>query len=188
MKLDELTNTQINKSTNERNKMINGKLVLAIIPARGGSKGLSGKNIKELCGKPLIAWSIEQARSCDDIDRTVVSTDDEDIAGVAKKYGAEVPFMRPAELANDTASTINVISHAINWFKEHEDYQAEYVLLLQPTSPLRTREDIDGAIRILKDKNARAVVLKRCSKKLLVTLKTLQNQGLPTSYSLKSLP
>ena len=138
--------------------MINGKSVLAIIPARGGSKGLPGKNIKELCGKPLIAWSIEQAKSCSDIDRIVVSTDDKGIIEVAKKYGAEVPFVRPAELANDTASTIDVISHAINWFKEHEDYPAEYILLLQPTSPLRTMEDIQASIQTLKDKNARAVV------------------------------
>lgn len=138
--------------------MINGKSVLAIIPARGGSKGLPGKNIKELCGKPLIAWTIEQAKSCGNIDRVVVSTDDESIAEVAKKYGAEVPFMRPEELASDTASTIDVIFHAINWLKEHEDYRPEYILLLQPTSPLRSGEDINGAIQILKDKDARAVV------------------------------
>ena len=138
--------------------MINGKKVLAIIPARGGSKGLPGKNIKELCGKPLIGWSIEQAMSCRDIDRIVVSTNDEDIAKVAKKYGAEVPFMRPAELASDTASTIDVIFHAINWLKEHEDYRPEYILLLQPTSPLRSGEDINGAIQMLKDKDVRAVV------------------------------
>ena len=84
--------------------MINGKSVLAIIPARGGSKGLPGKNKKKLCGKPLIAWTIEQAKSCSDIDRIVVSTDDKNIADIAKKYGAEVPFIRPAELASDTAS------------------------------------------------------------------------------------
>lgn len=138
--------------------MINGKKVLAIIPARGGSKGLPGKNIKELCGKPLIAWSIEQAKSCSDIDRIIVSTDDEEIAETAKKYGAEAPFMRPAELANDTASTIDVIFHTINWLKEHQEFQPEYILLLQPTSPLRLAEDINGAIQMLKDKNAQAVV------------------------------
>ena len=138
--------------------MINGKKVLAIIPARGGSKGLPGKNVKELCGKPLIAWSIEQAKYCNDIDRIVVSTDDEEIAEVAKKYGAEVPFIRPAELANDTASTVDVIFHAINWLKEYENYRPEYILLLQPTSPLRTVEDIRTAIQTLKDKDVRAVV------------------------------
>ena len=138
--------------------MINGKSLLAIIPARGGSKGLLGKNIKELCGKPLIAWTIEQATSCSDIDRIVVSTDDRGIAEVAEKYGAEVPFMRPSELATDTASTIDVIFHAINWLKKHEDFRPEYILLLQPTSPLRSGEDINGAIQTLKNKDARAVV------------------------------
>lgn len=138
--------------------MINGKRVLAIIPARGGSKGLPGKNIKDLRSKPLIAWSIEQAKSCSDIDRIVVSTDDEEIAKVAKKYSAEVPFIRPSELASDTASTIDVIFHAIDWFKKHEDYRPKYILLLQPTSPLRTVEDIERVIQTLKDKNARAVV------------------------------
>ena len=138
--------------------MINGKSVLAIIPARGGSKGLPGKNIKELCGNPLIAWSIEAAKACSSIDKVMVSTDDDQIANVAKKYGAEVPFTRPPELASDTASTIDVIFHAINWLKEHEDYRPEYILLLQPTSPLRSRKDINGAIQMLKDKEARAVV------------------------------
>ena len=138
--------------------MIKGKSVLAVIPARGRSKGLSGKNIKKLFGKPLIAWSIEQAKSCDDIDRIVVSTDDENIAKVAKKSGEEVPFMRPLELAADTALIIDVISHAIDWLEEHEDYRPEYILLLQPTSPLRSPKDIKGAIQILKDKKARSVV------------------------------
>lgn len=138
--------------------MINGKSVLAIIPARGGSKGLPGKNIKKLWGKPLIAWTIELAKSCSDIDRVVVSTDDREIAEVAKKYGAEVPFIRSSELASDTASTINVIFHTIEWLKKHQDYQSGYILLLQPTSPLRAVEDIRAAIQTLKDKNARAVV------------------------------
>lgn len=161
--------------------MITGKSVLAIIPARGGSKGLPGKNIKELCGKPLIAWSIEQAKSCSDIDRIVVSTDNEEIAEVAKKYGAEVPFIRPAELANDTASTIDVIFHATNWFKEHKDYRSEYILLLQPTSPLRIAEDIEGTVQMLKDKNARAVVS---------VCETALGNGIkkPSSSELKNIP
>lgn len=138
--------------------MIKGKSVLAIIPARGGSKGLPGKNIKELCGKPLIAWSIEVAKACSSIDRVIVSTNDKNIAEVARKYGAEVPFMRPAELANDTATTINVIFHAIDWFRKYKDFRPEYIQLLQPTSPLRTVTDIEGVIQILKDKKAKAVV------------------------------
>ena len=138
--------------------MINGKKVLAIIPARGGSKGLPGKNIKELCGNPLIAWSIETAKASESIDRIIVSTDDKEVARVSKKYGAGVPFMRPAELATDTASTIDAIFHAINWLVKYENYSPTYILLLQPTSPLRKVEDIEGAIQNLKDKDARAVV------------------------------
>jgi len=138
--------------------MINDKKVLAIIPARGGSKSLPGKNIKELCGKPLIAWSIEVALSCSKIDRVIISTDDKNIAEVAKKCGAEVPFIRPHELASDTASTIEVVFHAIDWLKKHQDYKAGYILLLQPTSPLRTSKDIKCAIQTLKHKKARSVV------------------------------
>jgi len=138
--------------------MINGKSVLAIIPARGGSKGLPEKNIKELYGKPLIAWSIEVAKACSVIDKIVVSTDDENIADVTKTYGAEMPFMRPAELASDTASTIGVLFHAVDWFEKNENYQPAHILLLQPTSPLRTVVDIEGVIQTLKEKNARAVV------------------------------
>lgn len=135
-----------------------GKTVLAVIPARGGSKGLPGKNGREICGRPLIAWSIEQAKHCDDIHRIVVSTDDEQLAKFALEYGAEVPFMRPVELASDTTSTIDVIFHALDWFKEYENYRPEYILLLQPTSPLRSEKDIEGAMQVLVAKNARAVV------------------------------
>jgi CMP-N,N'-diacetyllegionaminic acid synthase len=136
----------------------NGKRVLAIIPARGGSKGLPGKNMKEICGRPLIAWSIAQAKDCKHIHRIVVSTDDDQIAKLASGYGAEVPFMRPVELSSDTASTIDVIVHALCWFKKYEHYRPEYVLLLQPTSPLRSGKDINGVVRTLMDKGARAVV------------------------------
>ena len=138
--------------------MINNKNVLAIIPARGGSKSLPGKNIKELYGKPLIAWSIEVAIACSSIDRVITSTEDKKISEVAKKYGAEVPFIRPHELASDTASSIDVVFYTIDWLKKHQDYQAGYILLLQPTSPLRTSRDIKCAIQTLKDKKARSVV------------------------------
>ncbi len=138
--------------------MTNGKRILAIIPARGGSKGLPGKNIREICGRPLIAWSIIQAKHCADIHRVVVSTDDHQIAKIANEYGAEVPFVRPTELANDTAPTIDVILHALCWLEKYENYRPEYILLLQPTSPLRTGKDIDGVLRVLMDKDARAVV------------------------------
>ena len=117
--------------------------ILAIIPARGGSKGIPGKNIKELNGKPLMAYTIEEALKCPEIDRVVVSTDSKENAQVAEKYGAEVPFMRPAQLAADTSKTIDAVWDVLD--RLEEDY--EYVVLLQPTSPLRLAEDITGAIQ-----------------------------------------
>ncbi len=146
--------------------MINGKQLMAVIPARGGSKGLPGKNIKLLCGKPLIAWTIEAAKNCNDIDRVIVSTDYEKIAEISKRYGAEVPFLRPSALAGDESATIDTIFHTIDWFAGNENYHPGYIVLLQPTSPLRTTVDIQNAIKIFKpenldhDKNvnARAVV------------------------------
>ncbi len=128
--------------------MINGKKILAIIPARGGSKGLPGKNIRMLCGKPLIAWSIEQARDCTGIDTVIVSTDDPEIARVAASFGAEVPFLRPDELASDTSSSIDVILHAID-FMAKTGSSFDLVVLLEPTSPLRDVSDISGAIKHL---------------------------------------
>ena len=139
--------------------MYKGKKILALIPARGGSKGLPGKNIKPLLGKPLIAWTIEQAKASKYIDRIIVSTDDKEIAAVAKKYGAEVPFMRPKELATDKAKGIDVVFHAMSWFRKNEkNRQYDLIMLLQPTSPLRTAEDIDKAIELLFFKKAKAIV------------------------------
>ena len=110
---------------------------LAIIPARGGSKGVPNKNIKDIAGKPLIAWTIEQAVSSKKIDRVIVSTDCSEIAKIAVKWGAQVPFMRPGELANDTAATEPSLMHAVDWLKENEGYEADAVVLLQATSPFR---------------------------------------------------
>ncbi|MDB2153568.1 acylneuraminate cytidylyltransferase family protein [Clostridium butyricum] len=125
------------------------KKILAIIPARGGSKGIVGKNIKELNGKPLIAYTIEEAKKSEYINRIVVSTDNEGIANISKKYGAEVPFLRPLELAQDDTPTIECVIHMLNVLKENEDYIPDYVCLLQCTSPLRTFNDIDGTIEKL---------------------------------------
>lgn len=122
---------------------------LAIIPARGGSKGVPRKNIKELAGKPLIAWTIEEAKKSKYIDRLILSSEDDEIIEVAKKYGCEVPFKRPLELAQDDTPGIAPILHAI---EQCPDY--DYVVLLQPTSPLRTVEDIDGCIEKLLSNNA----------------------------------
>lgn len=122
------------------------KKILAIIPARGGSKGIPRKNIKELNGKPLIAYTIEEAKKSKFIDSIVVSTEDQEIAEVSKKFGANIPYMRPLELAQDDTPTIDCIIHMLNWLKENKNYIPDYVCLLQCTSPLRTFEDIDGTI------------------------------------------
>ncbi|NFE20894.1 acylneuraminate cytidylyltransferase family protein [Clostridium botulinum] len=127
-------------------KVINNKSVLSIIPARGGSKEVPRKNIKNLNGKPLIAYSIEEARKSKYIDRTVVSTEDVEIAKVSQKFGAEVPCLRPLELSRDDSPTIDCVIHMLNWLREEQNYIPDYVCLLQCTSPLRTYEDIDGTI------------------------------------------
>lgn len=119
--------------------------IVAIIPARGGSKGIPGKNTKELAGKPLIAYTLEATLSSKLRDRVVVSTDDKEIAGIAERYGAKV-IMRPAELATDTAPTEPVLEHAVKWLEEYEIYKPDIIVLLQPTSPLRNREHIDEAL------------------------------------------
>lgn len=115
--------------------------VLAVIPARGGSKGLPGKNIRPLAGKPLIAWTIEAARGARWVDRVIVSSDDEAILAVARAWGADTPFVRPAELAADDTPGIAVVFHALDALPGYD-----WVVLLQPTSPLRTAADIDRAI------------------------------------------
>jgi CMP-N,N'-diacetyllegionaminic acid synthase len=123
--------------------------ILALIPARGGSKRIPEKNIRELNGKPLLAYTIEHARSSKFINRIIVSTDNESIAGVAKNFGAELPFIRPIELAQDETTDLPVFVHALNWLKENEGYVPDIVVHLRPTSPLRKVEDVDKAIDLL---------------------------------------
>jgi CMP-N,N'-diacetyllegionaminic acid synthase len=134
--------------------MIEGSKVVALIAARGGSKGLPGKNVIDLAGKPLVAWSIEAARRSQYIDRLVLSSENEDIIAVAKSFGCEVPFRRPVELATDTAAAAPVIVHAL----DHLDESFDFFVLLQPTSPLRTAADIDGAIELCVSRGAPACV------------------------------
>lgn len=124
--------------------------VLYLIPARGGSKGLPGKNILPLCGKPLVAWSIETALEAarEFPGKIVVSTDDKAIADVADQYGARVPFMRPAALAADTTPSMDVVLHAIRWYAEKGEH-FDLLAMLEPTSPQRDAEDISRAIRLL---------------------------------------
>ncbi|PIW60928.1 acylneuraminate cytidylyltransferase family protein [Shewanella sp. CG12_big_fil_rev_8_21_14_0_65_47_15] len=133
------------------------KRVLALIPARAGSKRIVNKNIKPFAGKPLIAWTIEAAKACENITDVVVSTDGEDIAAIARQYGAETPFIRPDILSSDTASSIDVVLHAVDFLSESgRDY--DLLLLLQPTSPLRGTSDISTAIDFFRRSNAQGVI------------------------------
>ena len=129
--------------------MYKSKKILCIIPARGGSKGLPGKNIKSLLGKPLIAYTVEQAKNCRYLDRIIVSTEDKSIAAVAKKFGAEVPFLRPKRLAKDKSGTIDVLLHAMDWMETKEKFDFDIVVLLHVTTPLRSVEDIKKSVELL---------------------------------------
>ena len=126
-----------------------GSHVVAVIPARGGSKGLPGKNVRLLAGRPLIAYSIEAAKSSPYVNRVLVSTDDPEIAEVSRRWGAEVPFLRPAQLAQDLTPTEPVLSHAVEWLEKNEGYRVDIVLFLQPTDIFRKRALVDGVIEKL---------------------------------------
>jgi len=133
---------------------IDQKHILAIIPARGGSKGITRKNIKDLAGKPLIAWTIETALKTACLERIIVSTDDEEIAKIAKAYGSEVPFSRPKEFAHDDTTDMPVYEHTLTWLGENEGYIPDIIVWLRPTAPLRTSEDIEKAVDILVESKA----------------------------------
>ncbi len=125
--------------------MYKDKKILAIITARGGSKGLPKKNIKELCGKPLIVWTIQSAQRCTYIDELFVSTDCNEIAAVCENYGAPVPFLRPAHLAEDHSSSVDVVEHVVASLEEQGKY-FDYIVLLEPTSPLRKKDDLNTIV------------------------------------------
>ncbi len=129
--------------------MVTRPEVLAIIPARGGSKGLPRKNIREFATFPLLAYSVAASREAETVTRTIVSTDDEEIAATARQFGAEVPFMRPADLAQDNTTDLPVFQQALKWLADHERYLPEIVVQLRPTSPLRPRGLVDEAVRLL---------------------------------------
>ncbi|MCY6958632.1 acylneuraminate cytidylyltransferase family protein [Clostridium brassicae] len=157
--------------------MYNDKKILAIIPARGGSKGIPHKNIMDICGKPLIAYSIEAAKKSKYIDYTLVSTDDIEIKEVGLKHGAEVPFLRPESISNDVAKSIDVVIHAIDFLKD-EEKEFDYVLLLQPTSPLRTYEDVDNAIETLMSNGEESLVSLCEVDENPVIMRTIENNKL----------
>ncbi len=137
--------------------MYENKKIMAIIPARGGSKGLPRKNIMLLDGKPLIAYTIIVAKKSHIFDRIIVSTDNNEIAEIAKKYGAEVPFIRPTELATDKADSMDVVIHALKWFKE-KGKKFDYIMKLQPTSPLRTVQDLIKSMELIIEKDGDSVI------------------------------
>ena len=132
--------------------MNKNKTFLAIIPARGGSKRLPRKNVLDLCGKPLIAWSIEAGLKSKYIDKLIVTSDDEEILDISKKFGANI-IKRPDELSSDTATTFDAIKHTIDNLEKYD-----FIVLLQPTSPLRSEKYLDEAIELLEEKNADAVI------------------------------
>lgn len=176
--------------------MLNDLRILALIPARGGSKGIKKKNIIDLCGKPLIAYTIEAAKKSRYIDDVIISTDNEEIAKVGREFGAEVPFLRPSELAEDTSPTIDAVLHAVVSLKQRGcDY--DVLVLLQPTSPLRTAKDIDGALEVFAENGNQGVVsvspvqdhpllIRRIEsgklKKLLPENSTCRRQDMPPFY------
>lgn len=134
------------------------KSYIGIIPARGGSKRLKGKNILPLGGRPLISWSIEAGLSSGYIDELIVTTDCSEIAEISRRYGADIPFIRPADLATDEASSYDVIRHVIEFYKEDRNREFDFLVLLQPTSPFRDSDDIVKAITFLEEQNADAVI------------------------------
>jgi CMP-N,N'-diacetyllegionaminic acid synthase len=138
-------------------KRFNKLSILAVIPARGGSKGIPGKNLTSLSGKPLISYSIQAALNALTVDRILVSTDDINIAKVSMDLGAEVPFLRPVHLASDVAPMIGVVQHALLWAQEQSD-EIEAVVLLQPTSPLRTSKHIDDCVKLFRTYKPDSVV------------------------------
>lgn len=129
--------------------MVDQLSVLVVIPARGGSKGISGKNIRSFSGYPLIAWSIAAGKASKFSPRVIVSTDDPNIAAVAREWGAETPFLRPSEFAQDNTTDLPVFVHALDWLNEHEGYKPDLVIQLRPTSPIRPQSCVDDAIEVM---------------------------------------
>lgn len=135
-----------------------GNKVLGIIPARGGSKSIPKKNIKKLNGKPLILYTIEQAKKSSLLDKIIVSTDSKEIASIVKNYNIEVPFLRPKELSKDDTGSVDVVLHALSVMEKKDNTKYDFIVLLQPTNPLRSSTLIDKAIKIIKNNNIDSVV------------------------------
>ena len=132
--------------------------MLAVVPARGGSKGLARKNLRPLAGRPLIVHTLDCAKAVPAIDRIIVTTDDEEIAAACKTEGVEVPFRRPAELASDDAAAVDVYLHTVDWLTAAEGEAPDQICVLLPTSPLRLASDVEGAIALFRDRRAEVVL------------------------------
>jgi len=132
--------------------------IVAIIPARSGSKGIPMKNIQKIAGRPLIEYTISSAKNSKKIDRVVVSTDSNKIARIAKQAGAEVPFLRPKKISGDSSSTLDVVKHTLRFLFNNQSYVPDIIIILQPTSPLRTTRLIDKSIRVLKKSDTTSVI------------------------------
>jgi len=132
--------------------------ILALITARGGSKGIPRKNIRPFCGKPLMAHTIAVAKSASSVSRIIVSTDNEEIANVAREYGAEVPVMRPSGMAEDTSPLMDAVIHMLDYLRDTEHYEPSHVLLLQVTSPMREVSDIENAVKLLARRGGDSLV------------------------------
>ncbi len=157
--------------------------ILGIIPARGGSKGIPHKNILDMQGKPLIAHTIEKAKQSRYIDRLIVSTDDPKIADVARSYGAEVPFLRPAELAADSSRAIDAIKHALVTMEDLDRKKYEYIVYLEPTSPNRSAEDIDDATDLFLHSDADSLAsVVEATQYHPILMKTIENGYLKPIY------
>ncbi|MDU6115967.1 MAG: acylneuraminate cytidylyltransferase family protein [Paeniclostridium sordellii] len=155
---------------------MNNKKILAIVPARAGSKGIKDKNITDLNGKPLIAYSIEAGLKSKYINKVVVTTDGEEIAKVAKEYGADVPFLRPKHLATDTSKSIDAVTHCIEQLK-NQGHEYDYIVLLQPTQPLRQAWHIDEAIELIIAKDEDALVSVSKVKDHPILMRTIDESG-----------
>jgi CMP-N,N'-diacetyllegionaminic acid synthase len=151
------------------------KKILCYIPARAGSKRIPNKNIRSFLGKPLIAYTIEQALSCGFIDRVVVDTDSLKVAKIARAFGAEAPWLRPKELAKDKSKVIDAILYNLKRFKEEENYQPDYIMILQTTSPLREKKDIEDCWRIMQKTKADTILTVCPTHPRLYYLDKLQN-------------
>jgi len=167
--------------------MSKNKKILAVIPARGGSKGIPKKNIIKLGGKPLIAWTIEAAKKSKHVNKIVVTTEDEEIKRAGLKYGAEAPFRRPTELATDKIHAVFPILHTIEWLAENEKYHPDIVIMLLPTAPFRGPVDIDNAVDLHLKSRGKTIIGVCESDKQLLHFRYIQDQNLVSLVKTKNL-